>query len=312
MSAIKILKLEAFTDRIKKSKEQAQTRDCFSYKWKQRSSYESEEFLNKNRKWLIERYCQGDQKNLEIFLGDGPKMILDAGCGSGFSSALLFGKHLNHHHFLGIDISDATEVAKSRFHEMGIKAEFLQCGITELPVPEESFDLIFSEGVLHHTDSTFESLKHLSHQLKKGGHFMFYVYKKKALIREFTDDAIRQQLQELSDEEAWEALKPLTKLGMALGEMNIEVNVPEDVPLLGIPKGKIDLQRFIYWNIFKAFHHPGYSEDENNHMNFDWYRPLNCHRHSENEIRDFCQKCSLNIKHIDIQESGITVVATKQ
>ena len=70
--------------------------------------------------------------------------------------------------------------------------------------------------------------------LAPGGELMFYVYRRKAPIREFTDDYVRERIAGLSPDEAWEALRPLTRLGQALAELEIEVEVPEDVPLLGI------------------------------------------------------------------------------
>jgi arsenite methyltransferase len=147
--------------------------------------------------------------------------------------------------------------------------------------------------------------------LKQQGIFLFYVYAKKAVIREFTDDHIRQQLQGMSDEEAWEALKPLTKLGTALGELDVEIEVPEDIPFLGISQGKLDLQRFIYWNICKLYYRPEFNLEEMNHVNFDWFKPLNCHRHTKEEVVSFCEDAHLKIEHINVQESGITVVARK-
>lgn len=103
----------------------------------------------------------------------------------------------------------------------------------------------------------------------------------------------------------------MPNLGIELGRLNVDVNVPEDIPYLGIKAGKLDIQRFFYWNICKAFYREDFSIDEMNHINFDWYRPLNCHRHTEEEIRLWCGEARLRIEHKDISESGITVVAAK-
>jgi SAM-dependent methyltransferase len=261
---------------------------------------------------LFERYCENDPGRLQEWLPGGPKIILDAGCGSGYSALVFFGEHLKFNDYLGVDISEAVEVAKIRFQEAGYPGDFLQMSLMDLPLPEASVDLIFSEGVLHHTDSTEKALKKLARHLKPGGRFLFYVYAKKALIREFTDDYIRQQLQPLGDEEACKALESLTKLGIALGKLNVELEVPEDVPLLGISKGKFNLQRFFYWNICKMFYRPEFSFEEMNLVNFDWFRPLNCHRHTPEEIKQWCQEAGLAIEHMNVQEAGITVVALKQ
>jgi ubiquinone/menaquinone biosynthesis C-methylase UbiE len=140
---------------------------------------------------------------------------------------------------LGFDISDAVCVARDRFREIGCPGQFVKCDLMALPVLDNSIELIFSKGVLHHTDSTRVALLNLARKLKRGGRFLFYVYATKAPIREFTDDNIRGWLSSLNDQEAWEALQPLTKLGVALGKLGVEIDIPEDVPYLGIRKGKI-------------------------------------------------------------------------
>ena len=151
----------------------------------------------------------------------------------------------------------------------------------------------------------------LARKLRGGGRFLFYVYAKKAVIREFTDDHIRHHLQNLNDEEAWKALESLTRLGITLGDLNVKFEVPEDIPVLGIKKGEYDLQRFFYWNICKMYYRPEFSFDEMNHVNFDWFRPLNCHRHTPEEIKKWCQEAGLMIEHMNVQEAGITIVAVK-
>lgn len=293
------------------SEQQQQTKSAFSHKWNKEDTYSSDTVEKTMKAWLQERYLDNGQIHLEDFLGDTPKIILDAGCGSGFSAMLLFGEFLNQHDYLGVDISDSVRVAEKRFAERNIKGEFLQCCIGDLPVPENSIDIIFSEGVLHHTDSTEESLAYLATRLKENGYFLFYVYAKKAVIREFTDDYIREQLRPLSDEEAWTELEALTDLGIQIGNINAEIEVKQDIPFLRIHKGTYSLQRFLYWNFCKMFYHPEMSFDEMNHTNFDWFRPLNCHRHTPEEVNAMCEQSGLKIIHRNIQPSGITVIAQK-
>lgn len=290
---------------------QEQTKDAFSFKWALRDFYDSPAVLAETRRWLMERYCGGDETMLADWLSGSRKTILDAGCGSGFSALSFFGDLLLEHDYLGVDISDAVEVAKDRFREKSYPGEFLQANLADLSIPDKSVDMVFSEGVLHHTDSTEKSLTHLARKLKPKGRFLFYVYKKKAVIREFTDDFVREALADMDNETAWEALKPLTRLGMALGGLNVEINVPEDIPFLGIKKGKMDLQRFFYWNICKMFYRPDYSLDEMQIINYDWFRPLNCHRHTVEEVEAFCENAGLAIERMDVQKSGITVVAVR-
>lgn len=311
MSALKRLGINLSKFEFTSSKEQSQTKDAFGFKWSRRDTYESDIVQKNAKKWLFERYLNNDIAVLDAILAGERKIILDAGCGSGFSALLFFATHLKHHDYLGIDISDAVNIAKKRFSEAGYPGDFMQCDIMKLPIPDHSIDLIFSEGVLHHTDSTEYAIKYLSRKLKKNGKFLFYVYQKKAVIREFTDDLIREYLKPMSDLEAWDALKALTKLGLELGKLNVKINISDDIPYLGIKRGNIDIQRFFYWNICKLYFNSEYSLDEMNHINFDWFRPLNCHRQSPEQVKAWCDESSLNIDYINVQESGITVIATK-
>ena len=171
---------------------------------------------------------------------------------------------------------------------------------------------IANNDLLVATDNVQKSIQYLAKKLKKGGLFLFYIYAKKAVVREFTDDYIRSELATMSDEDAWEVLKPLTKLGIALGKLDIEIDIPEDIPFLEIKKGKQNLQRFFYWNICKAFYNPDYSLEEMNHINFDWFRPLNCNRHTKEEVASYCEEAALVIENMNVQEAGFTVVSHKK
>ena len=176
----------------------------------------------------------------------------------------------------------------------------------------EKAGLIFSEGVLHHTDSTRAAILRLARALRPGGRFMFYVYRRKGPIREFTDDYIRDRLQDMTPDAAWEAMMPLTRLGKLLGDLNIEIDVPEAIDLLDIPAGRVNLQRFFYWHVMKAFHRPDMTLDEMNHINFDWYAPRNAHRQSPEEVRAWCAEVGLAIERERVDPSGITIIAQRR
>lgn len=293
------------------SENQRQTEDTFSFKWKKRETYESAHVQAEWKRWMLEKYFDGDPAGPQRVLGSGPRRILDAGCGSGGSAMLLFGDLLREHRYVGVDVSDAIEVARARFRERGLPGEFHRHDLNAIPDSLGSFDLVFSEGVLHHTDSVRDSLMNLSRRMRAGGRILFYVYARKGPIREFTDDHVRRWLGQLGNEEAWEALKPLTLLGKQLGDLNVHFEVLEDIPVLGIRKGRYDLQRFFYYSVCKAYYRPGYTIDEMNHINFDWFRPLNCHRHDAAEIRQFCSHADLVIERLHKEDSGITVIARR-
>ncbi|MEO8360831.1 MAG: class I SAM-dependent methyltransferase [Vicinamibacteria bacterium] len=292
------------------SASQDQTKTAFGFKWAKRDTYESPTMLANHKQWMIQRYLGGRPELLDQWVQDGA-LVLDAGCGASYSGLEFFETRLNHIQYLGVDISEAVDVAVERFRAAGKRGEFMQADILDLPFSGPTFDMIFSEGVLHHTDSTQGALSYLAGLLKPGGRFLFYVYRVKGPIREFSDDHIREVIKGMGDEEAWEALVPLTKLGQALGELNVKVKVPEAVPYLGIPAGEIDIQRLFYWYVFKAFYRSDWQLEEMNHINFDWYRPQNCHRQTPEDVTSWCAEVGLAIDHMDVQESGITVVGLK-
>lgn len=287
---------------------QAQTEETFGFKWKKRDTFESPASLARMRAWLVERY--GDPVKAS-WLGDHGErpLLIDAGCGAGMSGLELFAPLVPKLRYVGIDVSAAVDVALDRFNERGLSAGFMQADISNLPLRPGTVDLIFSEGVLHHTNSTSGALVSLAKLLKRGGRFLFYVYRKKGPVREFTDDFVRAQLQTMRPQEAWQAMEPLTQLGIALGELNVEVNIPEPIALLGIPAGKINVQRLFYWHVAKAFYRSDLNFDEMNHINYDWYAPANAHRQSVEEVRQWCGECGLSIEREVVEEAGITIIA---
>lgn len=294
------------------SEGQAATREAFSYKWAKRDTYDSPAVRNEWRRWLLEKYFDSSEAECDDFLSGEGLRILDAGCGAGISALLLFGQRLSRHSYVGVDISDSIHQAQDNFIAAGIPGDFIQDDISHLPASLGEFDRIFSEGVLHHTDSVEDTLMSLTRHLRRGGLIAFYVYSRKAPMREFADDYIRERISSLDEKAAWDLLLPLTRLGKALGDLNVTVDIEEDIELLSIPKGRYDLQRLFYYKFFKAYYRSDYSIEEMNHINFDWYRPMNCHRHTPEEIMSYCQHADLEIVRLNEEASGITCIASKR
>ena len=292
------------------SERQAQTADTFGFKWHKRDTFESDASIARMKAWLVERY--GDVERADWWSDHGERpVLLDAGCGGAMSALALFERVLPRVRYVGIDISDAVDVAAARFAERGLEAAFVQADLNRIPLADGSVDVLFSEGVLHHTDSTRDALLATARLLAPGGRYLFYVYRRKGPVREFTDDYIRERLQAMTPEQAWEAVMPLTRLGKVLGDLRVEVDVPEAIELLEIPAGPIDLQRLFYWHVFKAFHHPDLTLDELNHINFDWYAPRNAHRQTPEEVRAWCAEAGLEVEREVVEDAGITIVARR-
>lgn len=294
---------------VTEDKGQKQTAKSFGFKWRQCDTYDSTSFRITFQKWATQRYGFKDPEEMSSYF-DTKNRILDAGCGSGFSSSLWMNPQWEGEFWIGVDISEAIDVAQERLRSIK-NTHFIQGDILQLPFRENTFNTIFSEGVLHHTPSTERALKSLTPLLQKGGVMMFYVYRKKGPIREFADDYIRGIVSSLAPEEVWNMLRPLTRLGQALAELKTEVEVPENIPYLEIKAGRYDIQRLIYWHFAKLFWKEEFTFEENLHVNFDWYHPQYAHRQTEEEVRRWCHEAGLRIIHFDVQESGFTVRAIK-
>ena len=105
---------------------------------------------------------------------------------------------------------------------------------TELSFPINKSGLVYSKFLIFLNRNLDISLKSLSKLIKSGGRFLFYVYKRKGPIREFTDDYIREVISKLSYENAWKSLEPLTQLGIDLGKLNIELDINKPIDVIPI------------------------------------------------------------------------------
>ncbi|MEP6811481.1 MAG: class I SAM-dependent methyltransferase [Actinomycetota bacterium] len=296
---------------VTKDPGQAQTQSSFGYKWARRDSYGSKGMQSELYAWLLDRYGFESPEAMREYFGSR-RCILDTGCGAGFATSAWMAKGWNTAggRWVGADISAAIDVAHSRLGAFDA-THFVQADIFQQPFRPASFDAIFAEGVLHHTPSTRRAFETLVPLLAPGGELMIYVYRRKAPLREFADDHVRDLLAEMAPEEAWEAVRPLTRLGQALAELETEVEVPEGVPLLGIEAGCYDVHRLIYWNVAKLFWNPKLTFEENNHLNFDWYAPRYAHRHTEEEVRGWYEQAGLEVTRFHVHEAGFTVRGVK-
>lgn len=284
---------------------QKQVQESFGEKWtKTTFANDDEKFENLIKPIYLE--MMGLQENdLDIF---NDKTILEVGIGSG-SSSRLWCKQAKEFH--GVDISKAVYVVSNNLKFFCVNPILSQADINNLPYRDESFDVIVSNGVFHHTPNTKISLKNSLKKLKVGGFCIFYIYKKKPPIREFSDDYIRSKISNLPYDEAYEKIKTITNFGKSLSEKNSDIIIPSDIEFLGIKKGTYNLQRFFYDNFFKCFWNKDWGYDYSNLVNIDWYHPKYCWRHTKEEILLWCNDMDLSIKYIKELESGYACFVEK-
>jgi SAM-dependent methyltransferase len=99
------------------------------------------------------------------------KIALDAGCGHGLMTtelAKLSGLSI------GMELSKAIEAAYAR--NTNPNAHFVQADVQLPPFVHGTFDILYSSGVLHHTNDTFLSLQKVSNTLKSNGRLSIWLY----------------------------------------------------------------------------------------------------------------------------------------
>jgi len=99
------------------------------------------------------------------------KLVLDVGCGMGRYADVVTKWRA---HVVGIDLSRAVEAAAQNL--AGREALVLQADVFSLPFAPESFDVIYSLGVLHHTPDCRLAFEKLPQLLKPGGKIAVWLY----------------------------------------------------------------------------------------------------------------------------------------
>ena len=233
---------------------QQRTSAAFGYKWRRRDTYDSPAVKASSSAWMSAKYGFDSLAAWARYY-DSRERILDVGCGSGFSSSLWLDTPAwtGRAAWVGVDISAAIDVARERLAERP-NTHFVQADALQLPFAAGTFDTIFSEGVLHHTPSTRAALLSAAHMLAPGGEFLFYVYRSKGPVREFTDDYVRTAIADLADRKR--PGRPCARSrgsGRRWPSYTPRSTSSKTCRCLGIPAGEHDVQRLVYWHFAKLF-----------------------------------------------------------
>jgi len=168
---------------------------------------------------------------------------------------------------VGIDLSAAAEVAAKNLAARDFTA--FQADVFALPFAPESFDLIYSVGVLHHTPDCEAAVKTLAKYLKPGGILAVWLYSGYNKWYRFSD--------------FWRGftskMKPQTLHGIVKVAVPVLYNtnrILKKVPLVGRP-------------IAGAIHHVFPVNRHKNPANrvldtFDWYSPKYQSKHTYEQV----------------------------
>ena len=102
------------------------------------------------------------------------KKVLEIGCGLGTDGAQFA---LAGADYTGIDLTDAAvDLARRRFDLFNLPGAFRTADAENLDFPDESFDVVYSHGVLHHTPDTVRAVQEVHRVLRPGGRAVVMLY----------------------------------------------------------------------------------------------------------------------------------------
>lgn len=153
--------------------------ECVTKNKKTKKSFEWEwNFLDAEKK---DKIWEKDITSLkDVFLSETGlttkqathQFSIDVGSGHGFMTKAI--ADTTQMHTIGVELSKSVEAAYQ--HNQNSKAWFVQADLQYLPFAAHTFDLLYSSGVIHHTNNTFESLKRIETTLKQNGLLCIWLY----------------------------------------------------------------------------------------------------------------------------------------
>ena len=131
--------------------------------------FSKKENLN-SKTYILDRF-----KNFKSFKKNffKNKSVIDVGCGGGrYSNALIL---LGAKKVVGIDYGDnGLKLAKSNYKSKNLSFE--KQNVLNIKHKDNSFDIVYSNGVIHHTRELKKGIKELVRICKPGGYIYLYLY----------------------------------------------------------------------------------------------------------------------------------------
>jgi ubiquinone/menaquinone biosynthesis C-methylase UbiE len=108
------------------------------------------------------------------------RRVLEVGCGVG-TDLLQFARAGASVH--GVDLSSrSVGLARQRLELYGYEGEVREADAEALPFRDETFDLVYSWGVIHHTPDPPQAVREIYRVLKPGGQICIMIYHKHSLV----------------------------------------------------------------------------------------------------------------------------------
>ncbi len=139
----------------------------------------TKEFFDATRRTRLE-YEMPWLSEVFDFRSCSQKKVLEIGFGSGYDAYEFCKSGAD---YVGIDITPQNrERAASHLAFYDYKPRLLEADAESLPFADDSFDIVYSNGVLHHTPDIAKSFREASRVLRKNGEFWVIVYNRNSIF----------------------------------------------------------------------------------------------------------------------------------
>ncbi len=236
------------------------------------------------QEWFIEaeRYRYGTYARwmpevMEFDRHSGRKLLeIGGGMGTDLAQFAMHGAIVT-----DLDLSSGhLKLARENFAVRRLSAEFIWQDAEALPFPEATFDVVYSNGVLHHTPNTRHVVDEIFRVLRPGGRVIVMVYAEDSLhywrnlmwniglkegqLRRYSMGEIMSRTVERSDNaSAHPLVKAYTRLGLRqLFDRFVDVDIvqrqlePEGVPRVLAFVPRRHLGKVMGWNLVIKAHKP--------------------------------------------------------
>jgi SAM-dependent methyltransferase len=176
--------------------------------------------------------------------------VLDAGCGGGRYTVAW--RQLGAAEAVGVDFSSTgVDSAIGRVRAAGIDGVRFERGdVLALPYEDDEFDIVFSNGVLHHTENWQQGVRELLRVLKPGGLGWLYLIEKPGGLFWDVIEVLRVIMKEECSQAAREQLRllgiPGNRIFYMLDHVMVPINVrttPDEITAALERAGAIDVRR---------------------------------------------------------------------
>lgn len=127
-----------------------------------------------------DRYLhQGHINHIMGWVSWNGKKVLEVGTGVGTDARNMIGRGSI---YQGINVDQGSvNVTANALEVYGLPGNVMQCSATDLAFPDNSFDIVYSFGVLHHIPDVERAVSEITRVLKSGGELLIMVYNRSSI-----------------------------------------------------------------------------------------------------------------------------------